>query len=56
LKPVKWHEYFYRNISNVFGNDWQTQQTPTADEYALTKPPEFFAVCSENFFESPTNE
>lgn len=52
MQAKEWH--------NIFSNAWErlnkesiSNQVLPLDEYALTNPAEFFAVCSENFFEAP---
>lgn len=50
----------YREWARVFRKDYDTfvqeiQQHPdqAIDDYGATSPPEFFAVCTESFFEKP---
>jgi len=52
MAPGEWHA--------IFSAAWQRLQQAEAhqhllpvDDYALTSPAEFFAVCSETFFEAP---
>ncbi len=52
MRPQKWHDIF----SKAFGElqeDYRHHRPMPVDAYALTGPGEFFAVCSEAFFEAP---
>ena len=54
MRAGEWHEIF----SAAFGrlqNDENHGRSLPIDGYALTNPAEFFAVCSESFFEAPEN-
>ncbi|MGO3345170.1 MAG: zinc-dependent peptidase [Marinomonas sp.] len=52
MRPDEWHDAFTRAWKRL-SSDWQHHRPLPLDEYALTNPAEFFAVCSETFFESP---
>ncbi|ETI58785.1 M90 family metallopeptidase [Marinomonas profundimaris] len=52
MKPGEWHDVFTDTFLRL-ENDWQHHKHLPLDEYALTNPAEFFAVCSETFFEAP---
>ena len=52
MRPGEWHDIF-TSAWNRLQNDWQHQRPLPVDDYALTSPAEFFAVCSEAFFETP---
>lgn len=48
----EWHDIFSAAWERL-QQDWQHHRPLPLDDYALTNPAEFFAVCSETFFESP---
>lgn len=52
MKAGEWHIVF-TNAWNRLQRDWNQHRPLPLDEYALTNPAEFFAVCSETFFEAP---
>lgn len=52
MKSGEWHDIFTESFERL-QNDWQHHKHLPLDEYALTNPAEFFAVCSETFFEDP---
>ncbi|NVK72293.1 MAG: zinc-dependent peptidase [Oceanospirillaceae bacterium] len=52
MKAGEWHDIFTEAFQHL-RNDWQHHKHLPLDEYALTNPAEFFAVCSETFFEDP---
>ena len=52
MSPGEWHDTFSA-AWNRLQLDWQQQRSLPIDDYALTSPAEFFAVCSEAFFEAP---
>ncbi|WP_133011551.1 zinc-dependent peptidase [Marinomonas flavescens] len=52
MRPGEWHDAF-TNAWERLSIDWQHHRPLPLDEYALTNPAEFFAVCSETFFEAP---
>lgn len=53
MRPGEWHDIFSAAWDRL-ENDLQHQRSLPVDDYALTSPAEFFAVCSEAFFESPS--
>lgn len=52
MHPADWHDIF-TNAWDRLQSDWQHHLPLPIDDYALTSPAEFFAVCSEVFFEAP---
>ncbi|MDF1779803.1 MAG: zinc-dependent peptidase [Alcanivoracaceae bacterium] len=52
MRPGEWHDVFSSAWERL-QNDWQHHRPLPLDEYGLTNPAEFFAVCSETFFEAP---
>lgn len=52
MQPGEWHDIF-TDAWNRLQDDWQHHLPLPIDDYALTSPAEFFAVCSEAFFEAP---
>lgn len=52
MRPGEWHETFTSAWERLQDDDEQGRSLPI-DDYALTSPAEFFAVCSESFFEAP---
>lgn len=52
MKRGEWHHVFSQTWEKL-QEDWQHHRPLPLDEYALTNPAEFFAVCSETFFEDP---
>ena len=52
MQVGEWHQVFSEAWSQLQAN-WQHHLDLPIDEYALTNPAEFFAVCSETFFEDP---
>lgn len=52
MNAGEWHTIFTK-AWNRLEKDWAKHQPLPLDEYALTNPAEFFAVCSETFFEAP---
>lgn len=52
LRVREWHDIFM-NAWDRLNNDWRHHRSLPIDDYGLTAPAEFFAVCSETFFESP---
>jgi MtfA peptidase len=52
MRPGEWHRVFTAAWDHL-QNDWQHQRALPIDEYGLSSPAEFFAVCSETFFEAP---
>jgi len=52
MRPGEWHDIFTAAWDRL-QNDWQHHRPLPLDDYALTSPAEFFAVCSEAFFETP---
>lgn len=58
--PLLTERAHYRDWADVLGREYKALGTRVArrknrvlDEYALTSPPEFFAVATESFFEKP---
>ena len=54
MRPGEWHDIFSA-AWNRLKNDLRTHHSLPIDGYSLTSPAEFFAVCSETFFEAPEN-
>jgi Mlc titration factor MtfA (ptsG expression regulator) len=54
MRSGEWHNIFSA-AWNRLQNDLQEDRLLPLDDYALTNPAEFFAVCSETFFEAPNN-
>jgi len=52
MRPGEWHAIFSAAWERL-NNDWERHRPLPIDDYALTNPAEFFAVCSESFFEDP---
>ena len=59
--PILGERDHYEEWARVLGREYQRLEGRVArnenrvlDEYALTSPPEFFAVATESFFEKPT--
>jgi Mlc titration factor MtfA (ptsG expression regulator) len=52
MKPGEWHTIFTTAWDRLLRDMQQNRRLPL-DDYALTNPAEFFAVCSETFFEAP---
>ncbi len=52
MRPGEWHDIFTAAWDRL-QNDRQHHRVLPLDDYALTSPAEFFAVCSEAFFEAP---
>lgn len=52
MRPGEWHNIFTAAWERL-QNDLQQQRPLPIDHYGLTSPAEFFAVCSETFFEAP---
>jgi len=52
MRPGEWHDIFSAAWDRLQRDSYQHRRLPL-DEYALTNPAEFFAVCSETFFEDP---
>lgn len=52
MKPGEWREVFTAAWERL-NEDWEHHRDLPLDEYALSDPAEFFAVCSETFFEAP---
>jgi len=52
MPPGEWHDIFSSAWDRLQA-DWQHNQSLPIDAYGLTSPAEFFAVCSETFFEAP---
>lgn len=52
MQKGEWHDIFTAAWDRL-QKDWQHQRPLPLDDYALTSPAEFFAVCSEAFFETP---
>ena len=52
MNPKQWHETFTACWEELL-SDYQHHRHMPVDAYALTGPGEFFAVCSEAFFEGP---
>jgi len=54
MRSGEWHDIFTAAWDRL-QNDRQQHRSLPLDDYALTSPAEFFAVCSEAFFEAPEN-
>ena len=54
MSAVAWHEVFSAAWQRL-QHDWDADQPLPIDDYALSSPAEFFAVCSEGFFEAPAS-
>lgn len=54
MRAGEWHDIFTAAWDRL-QNDWHKHRPLPLDDYALTNPAEFFAVCSETFFEDPQN-
>jgi MtfA peptidase len=54
MRPGEWHDTFTSAFGRLQGDVEHGRPIPI-DDYALTNPAEFFAVCSESFFEAPEN-
>ncbi len=54
MRAGEWHNIFTAAWKRL-QNDWSHHRPLPLDDYALTNPAEFFAVCSETFFEAPEN-
>ncbi len=52
MNPKQWHDTFTACWEELL-SDYQHHRPMPVDVYALTGPGEFFAVCSEAFFEGP---
>ena len=52
MRPGEWHDIFTAAWDR-FHDDWKHQRALPLDDYSLKNPAEFFAVCSETFFEDP---
>lgn len=52
MRRGEWHEYFSAAWARLH-DDQEAHRDLPVDDYALTSPAEFFAVCSETFFEDP---
>ena len=52
MRQGEWHTIFTAAWERL-QKDWQQDRSLPLDDYALTNPAEFFAVCSETFFEAP---
>lgn len=52
MNPRQWHDTF-TDAWDDLNRDYEMGRPMSVDAYALTGPGEFFAVCSEAFFESP---
>ena len=52
MRAGEWHDIF-SNAWHRLQKDWQHHRPLPLDDYGLTNPAEFFAVCSETFFEAP---
>ena len=52
MRPGEWHDTFTAAWTRLHDDDEHGRPLPI-DDYALTDPAEFFAVCSESFFEAP---
>lgn len=53
MRSGEWHRIFTAAWDRLQA-DYQQQRPLPLNEYGLTSPAEFFAVCSETFFEAPT--
>ncbi|MGM0525814.1 MAG: zinc-dependent peptidase [Pseudomonadota bacterium] len=54
MKPGEWHDIFSAAWERLQSDSSHHRALPL-DGYSLTSPAEFFAVCSETFFEAPDN-
>jgi MtfA peptidase len=54
MRPGEWHDTFTSAYGRLQDDENHGRSLPI-DDYALTSPAEFFAVCSESFFEAPEN-
>ncbi|MDV6315320.1 zinc-dependent peptidase [Idiomarina sp. HP20-50] len=54
MQPGEWHDIFTTAWDRL-KNDLRAHHPLPIDGYSLTSPAEFFAVCSETFFEDPKN-
>ncbi|SIS94156.1 zinc-dependent peptidase [Neptunomonas antarctica] len=52
MRAGEWHDIFTVTWQQL-QKDWKHHRPLPLDDYALTSPAEFFAVCSETFFEAP---
>lgn len=52
MRRGEWHEIFTAAWERLHDDQGAHRDLPV-DDYALTSPAEFFAVCSETFFEDP---
>lgn len=52
MKQGEWRDVFTRAWEQL-NDDWEQARELPVDDYALSHPAEFFAVCSETFFEAP---
>ncbi|SFG46992.1 zinc-dependent peptidase [Neptunomonas qingdaonensis] len=52
MRAGEWHDIFTAAWQRL-QKDWKHHRPLPLDDYALTSPAEFFAVCSETFFEAP---
>lgn len=52
MRAGEWHDIFTTAWERL-RSDWQHHRPLPIDDYALSSPAEFFAVCSETFFETP---
>ncbi len=52
MQPGEWHAIFTK-AWNRLQHDFEGYRDLPINDYGLTSPAEFFAVCSETFFESP---
>ncbi|MDX1803370.1 MAG: zinc-dependent peptidase [Alcanivorax sp.] len=52
MSPAQWHDTF-TDCWQALQDDYRHHRHMPVNAYALTGPGEFFAVCSEAFFESP---
>ncbi len=52
MRAGEWHRIFTAAWDRLH-RDMQQQRVIPIHEYGLTSPAEFFAVCSETFFEAP---
>tara|TARA_R110002167_G_scaffold7431_3_gene35219 strand:+ start:3253 stop:3558 length:306 start_codon:yes stop_codon:yes gene_type:complete len=52
MRPGEWHDVFTAAWDGL-NKAYLHHKVLPLDEYALSNPAEFFAVCSETFFEAP---
>jgi len=52
MRPGEWHDIFSAAWERL-QKDLHRHRPLPLNDYALTSPAEFFAVCSETFFEAP---